>query len=395
MPVFTPDDFGQPSSEIVDAVVVNSHEWNFLDLNWVTPASVATSSQDTTIVLTNLYGADAMVSREDGKLSVHNRTGTNQQAGTIPYFGPSQEHRAKVKQGSSIHKDSAVFPAGEYVFNFHLAIDATVPETLDAPYGSIRYYLQPKVVRSGPFNPNISARQEVELVRSPPNNCDTVFNNPIIINRVWDQRLEYEIIVPRKYIPLHTSIPMSLTFTRHDKVKLHRIKIYLVEIIQYTYSADRSIEYTDTTLRILLEDKKGQTECQHSRLGETCTSKCQRRIVGDLLNEDTASTTFVFDPKLESTGTPIKQPHRTNYRIVPPPDTSQLHPDAISSPYIKVRHRLMMSFRASKEAANASSKRRHFEIRVDTPIVFLSPKCVDENVELPEYAPPSYESHEF
>lgn len=393
MPMFAPDDFGQPASEIVDAVVVNSHEWNFLDLEWpgATNPPPSSSPSNSTLVLTDIYGADAMVPRHDGKLRVYDRN--NMAPPPVPLFGPSGTHSSKVKQSAPVNKESVVFPAGEYVFNFNLAIDATTPETLSAPYGSIRYFLQPKVIRSGPFNPNISARQEVELVRSPPNNCDVAFNNPIVINRIWDRRLEYEIVIPRKYVPLETSIPISLTFTRHDKVKLHRVKIYLVEIVQYTYSGDKTIEYTDTSLRILLEDKKGKTECQHTRANVACTTKCQRRIVGDLLQEDSQSTSFLFESPLHSDDPPFRQPFRTNYHLAPS-HVNQLRPDSISSPYIKIRHRLMMSFRASKETPD-SPKRRHFEIRIDTPIVFLSPKCVDENVELPGYAPPSYESHDF
>ena len=63
-------------------------------------------------------------------------------------------------------------------------------------------------------------------------------------------------------------------------------------------------------------------------------------------------------------------------------------PDVTSS-NLKVRHRLQISFRISrpdpKQKNGDQPKMHHYEVIVDTPIVFISPFCVSEALNLPSY----------
>lgn len=82
----------------------------------------------------------------------------------------------------------------------------------------------------------------------------------------------------------------------------------------------------------------------------------------------------------------------TNWDSVENDDKRKTHtfiPD-VSFSHLKVRHRLQMSFRISKKDEKAKSqdgepKMHHYEVIVDTPIVFVSPFCVDDTLKLPSY----------
>jgi hypothetical protein len=73
-------------------------------------------------------------------------------------------------------------------------------------------------------------------------------------------------------------------------------------------------------------------------------------------------------------------------------DKSAVHtflPD-VTSPNMKVRHRLQISFRISRpdpkiKNSDGEFKLHHYEVIVDTPIVFVSPFCVTETLDLPSY----------
>ncbi|ODV82526.1 hypothetical protein CANARDRAFT_205045 [[Candida] arabinofermentans NRRL YB-2248] len=57
---------------------------------------------------------------------------------------------------------------------------------------------------------------------------------------------------------------------------------------------------------------------------------------------------------------------------------------------INIRHRLQICFRISKpddvlKNSDGEPKMHHYEVIVDTPIVFVSPFCVQDNLELPSY----------
>ncbi|OWB67805.1 hypothetical protein B5S30_g3169 [[Candida] boidinii] len=67
---------------------------------------------------------------------------------------------------------------------------------------------------------------------------------------------------------------------------------------------------------------------------------------------------------------------------------SGFHPDATFG-NVKIRHRLQVCFRISKpdekDIREGVPKIHHYEVIVDTPIVFVSPFCVRDNLDLPSY----------
>lgn len=71
------------------------------------------------------------------------------------------------------------------------------------------------------------------LVRgSPP--ADFEFNKSIIISKTFRNYFNYDIFIPRKYIPLNTEIPISIRFVPYTKeVQITSVKINVVERIYY------------------------------------------------------------------------------------------------------------------------------------------------------------------
>ncbi|CAN6633137.1 hypothetical protein TRVA0_014S00364 [Trichomonascus vanleenenianus] len=443
-----------PLAEIQDELIINTHNWEFLPHslydkeNPMYCTQSPNEHQPVSYVFTDLYGADVARFKNDPDriwvkdpkasqtihrgccqvINHHQSQGQSQQASTaIPVFTSEPDCKKKPFPNSSHRHEGVIVPAGEYVYNFTLAIDPKVPETIRAPNGSLNYYLVPKVVRSGAFSMNLSGQHEVELVRSPPNNYDAMSNNPIAISRNWDDRLHYEILIPRKYISLGSSIPMAIKLTPLEKVMVHRVRVHVVETIQYTYSHEPNLSYTDRSLKILLYEKKappanpdpsastGNNASASASSGhgllhlplldhvksndETKPKKKGReKLTGNLLTysgsylgsrEDQQAAATTLDCTLPLISEPAiwdgsREANFFTKATASETHVKSLHPDSSNCPYIKVRHRLTVSFRISKQDPE-DEKRRHFEVKIDTPIHFLSRHCIKESVELPMY----------
>lgn len=385
-------------TEIQDTIYVNSHYWEYMSSE--APAQNNNNQNDDhsfTHVYSDLHGADVAIlkSQPDRALFKGENSRTLHSSATqtisdgnaqIPIFSPDAHPKRKMKSPAS-KASATLMPAGEYVYHFTLAVDAKTPESVLAPNGSIRYFLVPKVVRAGTFAINLSANQEVNLVRSPPNNCDSSSNNPIVISRNWDRRLHYEIVVPQKYIPLGSSIPVAIKLTPLEKVSVHRVRVHVFETIEYVCPVDPSVKFHDRTLKLLLYEKRARAPDLSSSAKELTTKKIGNLLCAgiDSIEGDVAPTT------IDCTLPFLSEPNA--WEAVPAQYLSKsagtekikfLHPDSCASPFLKVRHRLVVSLRISKKESD-SEKRRNFEVKIDTPIHFLSKYCIHESVDLPRY----------
>lgn len=424
------------------------------------------------------------------------------------YFDPQTTNSAETPQGllspsfNPVGDSATLYPAGEYVFHFTLAIDPRTSETIRCPNGTIRYYLEARVSRSSVFSFAVTGQREVTLVRSPPDTYDSTINTPISITRDWDNRLHYEIVCPKKYVPLGSSLPLSIKLTPLDKVQVHRIRVQVIEKVTYICAKTDVLQHIDPIRKVTLFQKKAKSEessstdaptgsASASGSGSASTStsaatpsgsttgsatatnssnypaatsadpstsspipiskhhsfpiashiKNKRKSAnitpGNLLNYikgnssssssnnnsnasgsgsnnnnsttvgsstdpfaplTTTTTTDSYDELISTTtnincSLPFVSPednwdsvaahHFTN----PSSDSKYfqfLRPDAIYNPFIHVKHRLHISFRISKKDPT-DSKRRFFEVLIDTPIYFLSKHCKSESVELPLY----------
>ncbi|GEQ72899.1 hypothetical protein JCM33374_g6587 [Metschnikowia sp. JCM 33374] len=257
------------------------------------------------------------------------------------------------------------FPPGDYVYNFEHPIPASSPETASATFGSVNYYLEANVTRSTTFKSHLSARLPIEVVRIPSDNS-VEENEPIIIERDWEDQMRYEIVVASKSVVLDSYLPMTLKFIPlFGKVALHRIRVYISEDCSY-YCSNKTVHRTEPSHKYLLLEHKAK---KHQSL----LSKSGGR----------SSTVDAEDDEV--------LPRELEFQVFVPSVVNKkfdhkIHPDtAVEN--IQCNHWIKISLRISKRDPANNDKRKHFEISIDSPIHLFSPLAAHNNTLLPVYIP--------
>ncbi|KAF8002298.1 hypothetical protein HF325_003263 [Metschnikowia pulcherrima] len=255
------------------------------------------------------------------------------------------------------------FPPGDYVYNFEHPLPALSPETILANFGSVNYFLEATILRLTTFKLHLTARLPIDVVRIPSDNS-VEENEPIIIERDWEDQLRYEIVVASKLVVLDTYLPMSLKFVPlFGKVALHRIRVYITEDCQY-YCNNKTVHRTEPTRKYLLLEHKAK--------------KNQLLL---LQNGGRAATPEPDDEVL---------PRELEFQMFVPSTVNKkfdysIHPDtAVDN--IQCNHWIKISLRISKQDPENSAKRKHFEILIDSPIHLFLPLAAHNNTLLPVYS---------
>lgn len=82
------------------------------------------------------------------------------------------------------------------------------------------------VHRPGAFHPKFTAEREVVVITCPTEE-ETEESENIIVERSWDQQLQYLISVSGKAFFIGGTVPISFVLLPLDKVKVHRIAVYI------------------------------------------------------------------------------------------------------------------------------------------------------------------------
>uniref|UniRef100_A0A060TDI4 ARAD1D44154p n=1 Tax=Blastobotrys adeninivorans TaxID=409370 RepID=A0A060TDI4_BLAAD len=295
-------------------------------------------SRPPSIMSTNLSPSPSTISLHDNPLH--------------PDHSGSSTHVYDDEQDTT-HRGYRVFQPGEYVYNFELPIPHSLPETISAAYGSIKYSLEAHVERAGAFKTNLNGHKPVKIVRTESHNS-VELSEPIAINRDWEDQLRYEIAIAGKAFPIGSKIPLALRMTPFAKVRCHRFRIYVTENSEY-YCKNKKVHRIEPTRKFLIKEVLPDDGLQGTLLD----------YQGEDLNASTELEYNVEVPK--SVG-----------RLV-------LHPNHHSDT-IEVHHWLKMVLRLSKVDENNAEKRRYFEIAIDTPITLLHELSTTQNTSLPEYS---------
>lgn len=257
-------------------------------------------------------------------------------------------------------KGYRLFPPGEYIYNFELPIQASLPETISAAFGSVSYFLEASIERPGAFRSNLTGKKEVRLIRAPADQSQEV-TEPIVISRHWEDQLHYDIVIGGKSIPIGTKMQVAFKLTPLAKVRCHRIRIYISENIDY-YCRKMKIHRVEPARKYLVFEHKPEGGIQDSLLPNL-------EGVTELMGAGGASE-FEFDVVIpEKVGRDKKE---------------RLHPNT-SFKNIKVHHWIKVVMRLSKLDPENSEKRKHFEISIDSPFHLLDSRCTGANVSLPAY----------
>lgn len=256
-------------------------------------------------------------------------------------------------------KGYRLFPPGEYVYNFELPIQASLPETISAAFGSVSYTLEASIERPGAFRSNLVGKKEVRLIRAPADQSQEV-TEPIVISRHWEDQLHYDIVIGGKSIPIGTKMQVAFKLTPLAKVRCHRIRIYISENIDY-YCRKMKIHRVEPARKYLVFEHKPDGGIQDSLLPNL--DGVQELMAG-------GATELEFDVVIpEKVGRDKKE---------------RLHPNT-SFKNIKVHHWIKVVMRLSKIDPDNPEKRKHFEISIDSPFHLLDSRCTGANVSLPAY----------
>lgn len=255
------------------------------------------------------------------------------------------------------------FAPGDYIYNFEHPIPVLTPETTSMTFGKVSYSLEATIVRIGTFKANLFAKLPVEVVRIP-SHSSVEENEPIVIEKDWEDQLRYEIVIGSKAVVLDSYVPLAFRFIPlYGKVALHRIRVSMTESANY-YSHNKIVHREEPVKKfLLLEHKAKKNKSLLSQNGGMTEAPAE----GDdeVLPRELEFQLFV----------PATVNKKYNYVI---------HPDT-SFDTIKCEHWIKISLRISKQDPNSPDKRKHFEILIDSPIHLCSPLAAHYNTLLPAY----------
>lgn len=93
-------------------------------------------------------------------------------------------------------------------------------------YGSVYWRLKANVHRPGTFKSKMTTSREVVTVACPTSE-DTEDTENIIVERLWDQQLQYLISVSGKSFHVGGTVPVSFTLLPLAKISIYRLSVIL------------------------------------------------------------------------------------------------------------------------------------------------------------------------
>ncbi len=260
-----------------------------------------------------------------------------------------------------------IFQPGDYIYNFELPLDSTLPESISLPFGKINYKLNVEVQRAGTFKSNMSGSKEVLLVRTP-SDTSVEDSEPVMVMKNWENRLTYDVAIGGKSFAIGSYIPLAIKLTPlSNDFTCSRIMVYITEHVEYFCRKKKvhriAPQLKDVVMvhhapkgKSLAGDLNGIKEL--SSLGETNSTG----------NHGSSEFEFqIYIPeKLKDKGKVVFHPH-------------------LSTKYMKVYHWINIVLRLSRKDENNPQRTAHLEVDIDSPIQLLSKYCTKDSIGLPSY----------
>lgn len=267
------------------------------------------------------------------------------------------------KNSTNTGSEQFVFQPADYVYSFEQTIPLSYPETIRATFGSVEYFLDVHIERTGAFKSNIHAKLPIKCVRTQ-SDSSVEETEPIAISRDWEDQLHYDIVIASKDIVLDAFLPIAFRVSPLDKVTLHRIRIYLTETLEY-YCRNKKVHRLEPTRKFLLAEHKAPPLENLPTGSNPSKAKNLGNLLLDDTNGDIVSKEFEYQ---------VFIPERLDYH-------QRVHPDT-SYQNIKSNHWIKICLRLSRMI---DGKRKHYEISIDSPIHVLNKLCSHANTLLPSY----------
>ncbi|CAG9941508.1 unnamed protein product [Clonostachys rosea f. rosea IK726] len=309
-------------------------------------------------------------------------------------------------------KGFKIFHPGTYDYSFELPIDHNQLETINLQYGSVRWELHATIDRAGAFKPNLHGMKEVSIIRVP-DQMSLEMTEPISISRQWEDQLHYDIIISGKSFPIGGRIPIAFKLTPLAKVQVHKLKVYLTESIEY-WTNDRRVTRKDPGRKVLLLEKSAgkplaenwaSSDIRATRGGELSPEQraaareqatrrriqeaSRRGVAPEPLPQPAENLLGDLDLGLENlwgsteieanVQIPTCQMMARNREL-------RLNADC-SWKNVNVYHWIKVVMRISRLDPEdpTGTKRRHFEISIDSPFTVLNCRATQANTNLPAY----------
>ncbi|KAF7360214.1 Arrestin-C domain-containing protein [Mycena venus] len=275
------------------------------------------------------------------------------------------------------------FKTGTYTFPISFAIPPNSPPTMECPYGTVTWRLKANVHRPGTFASRLHAVRQVIVVAAPMED-DTEETESVVVERHWEQQLQYLISISGRSFPIGGVMPISLTIMPMAKVKIHRVSILLEEKID-CYSQMKHIVCSDPVMRIQL------LSVEHDdRLREPILP-LESNDVDALKNSPLLALASAGDDLSELASEWMGPgPWTFHQDLQLPASCSVLHfTNKNKRSNVTVTHLLKCAMRVERgddvHIDPKTGKRKLFEVVAQTPVHILSCRCNPHWMSLPQY----------
>lgn len=272
------------------------------------------------------------------------------------------------------------FRKGTYTFPISFEIPSHMPTSLECDGGSVKWKLVAKVRRPGVFTSKLSATREVQVV-SIPAESDVDITGDILIEKPWDDQLQYNFHISRKVLTIGSSFNVKMTFMPLAKIQMYKIAVDLEERVDSYVSGMNMTRTVTNSHNLLLLQCDDETK-PVLPLSQDDPFAFEQSPLATLRHHGSRS-----DVVSQFLG-PGPWPIRVNLHL--PADCNVLHPTSRSrDSAIHVTHALRVTMRLTRGDVPLdprTNKRKLFEVVVRTPVHVLSCYARAEYSTLPRYS---------
>lgn len=290
-------------------------------------------------------------------------------------IGLEEEHK---QVGDGWHE----FRKGTYTFPISFEIPSHMPPSLECDGGSVTWKLVAKVRRPGVFTSNLTTTRDVHVV-SVPADTDVETTGNILIERPWDDQLQYLFKVSGKVFPIGASFNVKMMLMPLAKIRLYKLAVDIEERVD-SYVGGMNMTRTVTSAIPLLNLQNDDETKPLLPLSSSDPLAFENSPFASLRPWGARASEVVSDLL-----GPGPWPVRVVLRL--PADCGLLHPTSRSrDSSIHITHALRFTMRLARgdDAAmdTRTNKRKLFDVVVRSPVHILSCYARAEYTALPRYS---------
>ncbi|RXW19203.1 hypothetical protein EST38_g6647 [Candolleomyces aberdarensis] len=297
-------------------------------------------------------------------------------------FGLTHEELKGKEEKKVVGNGWKEFKKGTYTYPISFTIPSTAPPTLQCDYGSVVWKLYAHVHRPGAFKTKFTATREVQVIACPTEE-DTEDSENIIVERHWDQQLQYLISISGRSFHIGGTMPVTFAFMPLAKVKIHRLAVFIEERVDY-YNNMRRVVRSDPLSRFHLLSVKhhGKHHVPILPLESDDVDALESSPLYELLNPED-------DPSQVASELMGPGPWSFHHDLKLPASCNLMHfTNKNRRANMTISHLLKVVIRVERGDdlhVDKSGKRKLFDIVVQTPVQILSCRCNPDWTSLPRY----------